>query len=93
MWLHLKFGDGIMSMINCKVLVEKKEDPAGDRVVLTFEYVALRFMNDGLLTHTQWKVLAVFSVVKNVSSLSKHYSVLVLHLKHAPGSSLSARSE
>ncbi|TEB14856.1 Cyanase [Coprinellus micaceus] len=32
-----EFGDGIMSMINCKVLVEKKEDPAGDRVVLTFD--------------------------------------------------------
>ena len=28
-----------MSMINCSVTVNKKEDPAGDRVVLTFEYV------------------------------------------------------
>ena len=26
-------------MINCKVTVEKKPDPAGDRVVLTFECV------------------------------------------------------
>ena len=32
-----KFGDGIMSMINCEVTVQKKEDPNGDRVVLTFE--------------------------------------------------------
>lgn len=38
-WSYNKFqfGDGIMSMINCKVHVDKKEDPAGDRVVLTFE--------------------------------------------------------
>lgn len=26
-------------MIDCKVSVDKKEDPKGDRVVLTFEYV------------------------------------------------------
>ncbi len=32
-----QFGDGIMSMIDCKVHVEKKPDPKGDRVVLTFE--------------------------------------------------------
>lgn len=35
--IHEKFGDGIMSMINCKVHVDKKEDPSGDRVVLTFD--------------------------------------------------------
>ncbi|KIY53785.1 Cyanase, partial [Fistulina hepatica ATCC 64428] len=35
--IHEKFGDGIMSMIDCKVKVEKKEDPAGDRVLLTFD--------------------------------------------------------
>ncbi|EJD06389.1 Cyanase [Fomitiporia mediterranea MF3/22] len=35
--IHEKFGDGIMSMINCDVTVKKKEDPAGDRVVLTFD--------------------------------------------------------
>ena len=28
-----------MSMIDCKVHVEKKPDPKGDRVILTFEYV------------------------------------------------------
>jgi cyanate lyase len=33
----LQFGDGIMSMIDCKIHVDKKEDPRGDRVVLTFE--------------------------------------------------------
>ena len=37
--IHEKFGDGIMSMIDCKVSVDKKPDPKGDRVVLTFEYV------------------------------------------------------
>ncbi|KAH9954339.1 cyanate hydratase [Russula dissimulans] len=35
--IHEKFGDGIMSMIDCKVHVDKKEDPRGDRVVLTFD--------------------------------------------------------
>ncbi|EJU04555.1 Cyanase [Dacryopinax primogenitus] len=36
--IHEKFnGDGIMSMIDCRVSVEKKEDPKGDRVVLTFD--------------------------------------------------------
>ncbi|PAV16687.1 Cyanase [Pyrrhoderma noxium] len=35
--IHEKFGDGIMSMINCSVKVEKKLDPAGDRVVVTFD--------------------------------------------------------
>ena len=32
-----QFGDGIMSMIDCKVNLDKKPDPKGDRVVLTFE--------------------------------------------------------
>ncbi|KAI0277522.1 Cyanase [Russula aff. rugulosa BPL654] len=35
--IHEKFGDGIMSMIDCKIHVDKKEDPKGDRVVLTFD--------------------------------------------------------
>jgi len=35
--IHEKFGDGIMSMIDCHVNVRKKEDPKGDRVVLTFD--------------------------------------------------------
>ncbi|OBZ72404.1 Cyanate hydratase, partial [Grifola frondosa] len=33
----IQFGDGIMSMIDCKVNVERKPDPKGDRVLLTFE--------------------------------------------------------
>lgn len=28
-----------MSMIDCKVNIERKPDPKGDRVLLTFEYV------------------------------------------------------
>ncbi|KAF7298818.1 Cyanate hydratase [Mycena indigotica] len=35
--VHEKFGDGIMSMIDCTVTVAKKEHPKGDRVVLTFD--------------------------------------------------------
>ncbi|KAF9457867.1 cyanate lyase C-terminal domain-containing protein [Collybia nuda] len=35
--IHEKFGDGIMSMIDCKVNVDRKADPKGDRVVLTFD--------------------------------------------------------
>ncbi|KAI9566896.1 cyanate lyase C-terminal domain-containing protein [Boletus coccyginus] len=35
--IHEKFGDGIMSMIDCKINVAKKPDPKGDRVVLTFD--------------------------------------------------------
>ncbi|KZV90104.1 Cyanase [Exidia glandulosa HHB12029] len=35
--IHEKFGDGIMSMIDCKVDVQRKADPKGDRVVLTFD--------------------------------------------------------
>ncbi len=32
-----KFGDGIMSAIDFEMYVEKKEDPKGDRVVLTMD--------------------------------------------------------
>ena len=35
--IHEKFGDGIMSLIDCSVKVDRKPDPKGDRVVLTFE--------------------------------------------------------
>lgn len=37
-----QFGDGIMSMIDCKVTITKKEDPKGDRVQLLFECVSFR---------------------------------------------------
>ncbi|KAJ7091719.1 cyanate lyase C-terminal domain-containing protein, partial [Mycena crocata] len=35
--IHEKFGDGIMSMIDCKINIERKADPKGDRVLLTFD--------------------------------------------------------
>ncbi|KAJ8496650.1 hypothetical protein ONZ45_g12375 [Pleurotus djamor] len=35
--IHEKFGDGIMSMIDCKISVDKKPDPKGDRVILSFD--------------------------------------------------------
>ncbi|KAG8714893.1 Cyanate hydratase [Ceratobasidium sp. 394] len=35
--LHEKFGDGIMSFIDCKVTVDRKAHEKGDRVVLTFD--------------------------------------------------------
>ncbi|KAF8960028.1 cyanate lyase C-terminal domain-containing protein [Flammula alnicola] len=35
--IHEKFGDGIMSMIDCKINIEKKPDPKGDRVILSFD--------------------------------------------------------
>ncbi|KAJ7271628.1 cyanate lyase C-terminal domain-containing protein [Mycena rebaudengoi] len=35
--IHEKFEDGIMSMIDCKINVERKAHAAGDRVVLTFD--------------------------------------------------------
>jgi len=33
-----------MSMIDCHVNIERKPDPKGDRVVLTFEYAFLSFV-------------------------------------------------
>jgi len=35
--IHEKFGDGIMSMIDCNISIEKKANPKGDRVLLTFD--------------------------------------------------------
>ncbi|KAF8310255.1 Cyanase [Clavulina sp. PMI_390] len=35
--MHEKFGDGIISMIDCRVHLERKADPKGDRAVLTFD--------------------------------------------------------
>lgn len=35
--IHEEFGDGIMSAINFKVSVARREDPTGDRVVVTFD--------------------------------------------------------
>lgn len=35
--IHEQFGDGIMSAINFNVTVARREDPGGDRVVVTFD--------------------------------------------------------
>jgi cyanate lyase len=35
--IHEEFGDGIMSAINFKLDVGRREDPAGDRVVVTLD--------------------------------------------------------
>ncbi|KAI0789363.1 cyanate lyase C-terminal domain-containing protein [Abortiporus biennis] len=35
--IHEKFGDGIMSMIDCEVDIQKKPTDKGEHVVLTFE--------------------------------------------------------
>ena len=35
--IHEEFGDGIMSAINFKVDIQRRADPDGDRVVVTFD--------------------------------------------------------
>ncbi|WP_328437380.1 cyanase [Streptomyces sp. NBC_00444] len=35
--IHEEFGDGIMSAINCRVSLERRADPDGDRVVVTID--------------------------------------------------------
>jgi cyanate lyase len=35
--IHEEFGDGIMSAINFRLSVDRKPDPAGDRVVVTLD--------------------------------------------------------
>ena len=35
--IHEEFGDGIMSAINFNVSFARREDPSGDRVVVTFD--------------------------------------------------------
>lgn len=35
--LHEEFGDGIMSAINFKITIDRRPDPDGDRVVVTFD--------------------------------------------------------
>jgi len=35
--IHEMFGDGIMSAIDFKMSIERKEDPKGDRVVVTLD--------------------------------------------------------
>ncbi|AWB87489.1 cyanase [Mycetocola zhujimingii] len=43
--IHEEFGDGIMSAINCKVEMSRREDPEGDRV---------RIVIDGKFLKYQW---------------------------------------
>ncbi|ROT98786.1 cyanase [Marinobacter sp. R17] len=44
--IHEKFGDGIMSAIDFTLSVDKEENPAGDRVVVT--------MNGKFLPYKKW---------------------------------------
>jgi cyanate lyase len=44
--IHEKFGDGIMSAIDFSMQMEKEENPAGDRVVLT--------LNGKFLPYKSW---------------------------------------
>jgi len=44
--IHEKFGDGIMSAIDYHMHIEKEENPAGDRVVIT--------MNGKFLPYKSW---------------------------------------
>lgn len=41
--IHEKFGDGIMSAINFKIDVERREDPSGARVVVTLDGKFLKY--------------------------------------------------
>ncbi|MFT4901004.1 MAG: cyanate lyase [Lentimonas sp.] len=44
--IHEKFGDGIMSAIDFTLEIDKKEDPKGDRVIVT--------MNGKFLPYKKW---------------------------------------
>ena len=44
--IHEKFGDGIMSAIDFNMTIDKEENPAGDRVVIT--------MNGKFLPYRSW---------------------------------------
>lgn len=44
--IHEEFGDGIMSAIDFELDIQKKEDPKGDRVVIT--------MNGKFLPYKKW---------------------------------------
>jgi len=44
--IHEKFGDGIMSAIDFSMTIDKEENPAGDRVVVT--------MNGKFLPYKSW---------------------------------------
>lgn len=69
-----------MSMIDCKVNVDKKPDPKGDRVVLTFEYVLcirchVRTLNASY--DFQRQVFIVFEVViRGLSAVHTRYKCM-----------------
>ena len=52
-----------MSMIDCNINVEKKTDPKGDRVVLTFEWVLALCVQSPTNLSGQWKIPSLFPVV------------------------------
>jgi cyanate lyase len=41
--IHEQFGDGIMSAINFKIDVDRREDPGGERVVVTMDGKFLKY--------------------------------------------------
>jgi cyanate lyase len=41
--IHEQFGDGIMSAINFKIDVDRREDPGGERVVVTLDGKFLKY--------------------------------------------------
>lgn len=41
--IHEQFGDGIMSAINFKLDVSRREDPGGERVVVTMDGKFLKY--------------------------------------------------
>jgi cyanate lyase len=41
--IHEKFGDGIMSAINFKIDVDRRDDPTGERVVVTLDGKYLKY--------------------------------------------------
>jgi cyanate lyase len=41
--IHEKFGDGIMSAINFRIDVDRREDPGGERVVVTLDGKFLKY--------------------------------------------------
>jgi cyanate lyase len=41
--IHEKFGDGIMSAINYRIDVDRREDPGGERVVVTMDGKFLKY--------------------------------------------------
>lgn len=51
--IHEEFGDGIMSAINFQMNVQRRPDPEGDRVIVTFDGKFL----DYRWTHTEQEAL------------------------------------